>query len=462
MGTELRILCSHTHRTGIQVTLTHHHTTQYDEGGCTEAELLSTEQSHEDDVTTTLQLTIDLQANLSTKTVLHQSLLSLGETNLRRDTSETHTRCRAGTRTTLGTRDNDEVCLRLSHTGSDGTHTTLSYQLDRDSCLRVYVLEIEDELSQILDTIDIVMRWRRNQADARDRVTGLGDDLVDLEARQLTTLTRFSTLCHLDLDFLCIYQIFCCHTETTRSHLLGLAGEADAIHFTVEALIVLTTFTCVATSTEGVHGECHCLVGFLRQSTETHGTCYEVLYDFLHWLYLVDRDRVLAETEEVTDEDRLLLVVNEMCIFLEETVVALASCELKGGDGLWVPSVLDTVLAIVELTETWQEVELLGLECLVVQTDSITSDGLQADTADGAHLCTEVSLQETLAQTDALENLRTTIATDGRDTHLSHNLKQALLHSLDVVLLGCMVVLLNLASLHEVVEYGVGQVRTEG
>ena len=54
-------------------------------------------------------------------------------------------------------------------------------------------------------------------------MTGLGNDLVNLEARQLTTLTRFSTLCHLDLDFLCIYQIFSSHTESTGSHLLGLA-----------------------------------------------------------------------------------------------------------------------------------------------------------------------------------------------------------------------------------------------
>ena len=46
---------------------------------------------------------------------------------------------------------------------SDGTHTTLSYQLHGDSRLRVYVLEVEDELSQILDTVDIVMRWSIRQ-----------------------------------------------------------------------------------------------------------------------------------------------------------------------------------------------------------------------------------------------------------------------------------------------------------
>ena len=151
-----------------------------------------------------------------------------------------------------------------------------------------------------------------------------------------------------------------------------------------------------------------------------------------------------------------------MCIFLEEIVITLACCELQGGDGLWVPSVLDTVLAVVELTETWQEVELLGLECLVVQADGITSDGLEFDTADGAHLSSEIALQEALAQTDAFEDLGTTIASDGRDTHLSHDLEQALLHSLDVVLLGCMIILLNLSLLYEVVEDGVCQIWTEG
>ena len=52
--------------------------------------------------------------------------------------------------------------------------------------------------------------------------------LVDTGGRvQRFADKRFSTLCHLDLDFLCIYQIFCCHTKSTRSNLLGLAGEAE-------------------------------------------------------------------------------------------------------------------------------------------------------------------------------------------------------------------------------------------
>ena len=107
------------------------------------------------------------------------------------------------------------------------------------------------------------MRWWRDEADARNRVACLGDDLVDLEARQLSALTRLGTLCHLDLYFLGIDEVFGCHAETSRSHLLGFAGEADAILSRMESLVVLASLTRVAACTEGVHGQSHCLVGFL-------------------------------------------------------------------------------------------------------------------------------------------------------------------------------------------------------
>ena len=52
------------------------------------------------------------------------------------------------------------------------------------------------------------------------------------------------------------------------------------------------------------------------------------------------------------------------------------------------------------------------LVSLLVQTDSIASDLLQSDTTDGAHLSTEVASQKFFAQSDALENLGSTIRAD--------------------------------------------------
>ena len=96
-----------------------------------------------------------------------------------------------------------------------------------------------------------------------------------------------------------------------------------------------------------------------------------------------------------------------------------------------------------------------------MQCHCIAGDLLQTDTANSARLCAEVTAQQILAQSDALEYLCTTIGANGRDTHLRHNLLQALIHSLDIVFLGCSIFLLNLSTLHQVVEDGEGHIRTQ-
>ena len=215
MLAQLRILRGHTHRTGIGITLTHHDTAQHYQGQRAKRELVGTQHGHDDDVLGSLQLSVGLQAHLTAQAVHHQRLLCLSKTNLWRDTSEAHRRGWAGTRTTLGTRDNNQVGLGLGHTGSDGSHATLGNELHADGSRGVDVLQVEDELCQVLDGVDVVMRWRRDERDARNGVTRLGNDLVDLEARQLSALARLSTLCHLDLYLLGIHQVFGSDAKTT-------------------------------------------------------------------------------------------------------------------------------------------------------------------------------------------------------------------------------------------------------
>ena len=75
MLAQLRVLRSHTHGTGIQVTLAHHDTTQYDEGCRTESKLLGTQQGHQHDVTTGLDLTVNLQTDIAAQSVTNKCLL---------------------------------------------------------------------------------------------------------------------------------------------------------------------------------------------------------------------------------------------------------------------------------------------------------------------------------------------------------------------------------------------------
>lgn len=55
--------------------------------------------------------------------------------------------------------DHDPVRFCLGYTGGDGSHATLGYEFHADLGLRVHVLQIEDQLRQVLDRVNIVVRW---------------------------------------------------------------------------------------------------------------------------------------------------------------------------------------------------------------------------------------------------------------------------------------------------------------
>ena len=97
-----------------------------------------------------------------------------------------------------------------------------------------------------------------------------------------------------------------------------------------------------------------------------------------------------------------------------------------------------------------------------MQANCIPGYLLESYATDGAHLSAEILAQKVFAQSDALENLGTTIRTDGRDAHLRHYLLQSLIHSLDVVALGSGIILLYAMGLNEVVEHSKSHVRTQG
>src|SRR5690606_19423130 len=81
--------------------------------------------------------------------------------------------------------DEHHVGVGLGDACGDGAHAGLGDQLDVHPGLRVGVLEVVDELGEVLDGVDVVVRRRRDEADAGGGVPGLGDPGVDLVAGQL-------------------------------------------------------------------------------------------------------------------------------------------------------------------------------------------------------------------------------------------------------------------------------------
>lgn len=79
---------------------------------------------------------------------------------------------------------------------------------------RVGVLQIVNQLLEVLDRIDVVVRWRTDQADARRRVPRLRNPGPDLVARELAALARLGSLRHLDLDVVRVGEVFSRDTES--------------------------------------------------------------------------------------------------------------------------------------------------------------------------------------------------------------------------------------------------------
>src|ERR1700761_8347537 len=93
-------------------------------------------------------------------------------------------RRRAGSATVTG--DNDVVGEGLGDTRSDGAYPEGRDQLDADRSTGIDALQVVDELCEIFDGVDVVVRWRADEHDAGLRVTQACDQLRDLVGGELS------------------------------------------------------------------------------------------------------------------------------------------------------------------------------------------------------------------------------------------------------------------------------------
>ena len=154
--------------------------------------------------------------------------------------------------------------MALGDARSDGPDADLGHELDVDASLGVRVLEVEDELGQVLDRIDVVVRRRRDQADTGRGMTGLGDPGVHLVARQLATLAGLCALGHLDLQVVAVDEVLARHAEAAGRHLLDGRTAEVAVGVGLEPVGVLATFAGVGLPSHAVHGDGESFVGFCR------------------------------------------------------------------------------------------------------------------------------------------------------------------------------------------------------
>ena len=335
------------------------------------------------------------------------------------------------------------VGARLGDAGGHRADADFGNELDRDLTVGIDVLQVVDQLRQILDRIDVVMRRRRNQADAGRRMPHARDHRIDLVAGQLAAFAGLGALRHLDLHHVGVDEIFGGDAEAAGGDLLDRRAHGIAVRHRLEAVALLAAFAGVGLAADPVHGDRQRGMRLARDRPETHRAGGKPPDDILGRLDLVERHRLALlvlgglDLEQAAQRQQpLRLLVEDPC----ERPVALqriaAHGMLQRGNGFRGPGVVLAAGAVgifaadVERGLVFQRIaERVGMAAR-----GFLGDFGQADTFDPRVGADEILGDELRLQPDRIEDLRAAIGLVGRDAHLRHHLQQALADRLDVAL----------------------------
>ena len=155
-----------------------------------EAELIGPEKRSHHHVAAGADAAVHLHGDAAAQTVDDKRLMGLSETDFPRAAGMLDRGQRACAGAAFESGDGDVIGARLRNAGGNCADADFGDELHRHVTGRVNVLEVEDQLRQVFDRVDVVMRRRRNQGDTRRRVTHLGDGFIHLVSGRTRRLGR--------------------------------------------------------------------------------------------------------------------------------------------------------------------------------------------------------------------------------------------------------------------------------
>ena len=135
-----------------------------------EAKALGPEDGTLDHVQPGLQAAVHLHADAMTQVAPAQGFVDLRQAQFPGRAGMVDGGHRRGAGAAVIAGHGDQVGVGLDHAGGDGADAGVRDQLHRHQRARVDLLQVIDQLRQVFDGVDVMVRWRRNQADARARM----------------------------------------------------------------------------------------------------------------------------------------------------------------------------------------------------------------------------------------------------------------------------------------------------
>ena len=160
---EFRILRCHSHRAGIQIAHTHHAAAEGNQRRRGKAKFFGTQHTGHSHIAPGHQLAVSLNDDLLTKAVFYQRLVRLGNPQFPGQAGVLNGRQGGSAGSPVITRDQDNLRPGFRHTAGNCAHPRLRHQLHTDSRMAVGVFQVENQLSQIFDGVNIVVRRRADQ-----------------------------------------------------------------------------------------------------------------------------------------------------------------------------------------------------------------------------------------------------------------------------------------------------------
>src|SRR5439155_8220641 len=187
--------------------------------------------------------------------------------------------------------------VRFRDASRDSAHAGFRDELHADTCGRIHLLEVVNQLRQILDRIDVVMWRRRDQGYADDRVPQSRDEIGDLVPRQLAAFTGLRALRDLDLELVRPDEVRRRHAEAAGGDLFDPVVGAIAVRTRDVGGRVLAAFPRIRPRVYAIHRDRESRVRLGRQRAERHGAGDKPAPDVFGTLDLGERHRRLdAET----------------------------------------------------------------------------------------------------------------------------------------------------------------------
>ena len=321
------------------------------------------------------------------------------------------------------TRDEDVVGIALRNAGSDRADADLGDELDRHARRRVRAAQVVDQLLQILDRVDVVVRRRRDQPHAGRRHPDARDVAVHLVPGELAAFAGLRALRHLDLELVRVPEVVRVDSEAAGCDLLDRRAPRVAVPHRV-----LAALAGVRLAADRVHRHRERLVRLSRDRPERHRARREALHDLRGRLDLLERDRFGgAEAERAAQRCApRVLGVHSGGVGLVGLRRVRADGVLQLRDRLRVPVMVLAVAAPRVQADHRQECVGAARVRAGMACERLFCKLADSDAPDPGGCAREVPLDQLRSEADGLEDLGAAVRRDRRDAHLRHRLQQAL------------------------------------